>query len=142
MIDQIVMPSMGATGEDVVIAEWLVKEGDFVKEGQQIFVAETDKATTEVEAFHGRGGARAVCGGSRFVRARRFDLRRAPGFVERGDSHPFLAAALDKARLKAVLTATEADEHRSGIAPRVSGFKPISRHYAAFNNPAPSIGFA
>ena len=51
MIDQIVMPSMGATGEDVVIAEWLVKEGDFVKEGQQIFVAETDKATTEVEAF-------------------------------------------------------------------------------------------
>ena len=51
MIDRIVMPSMGATGEDVVIAEWLVKEGDFVKEGQQIFVAETDKATTEVEAF-------------------------------------------------------------------------------------------
>jgi pyruvate dehydrogenase E2 component (dihydrolipoamide acetyltransferase) len=51
MIDQIVMPSMGATGEDVVIAEWLVNEGDFVKEGQQIFVAETDKATTEVESF-------------------------------------------------------------------------------------------
>jgi pyruvate dehydrogenase E2 component (dihydrolipoamide acetyltransferase) len=51
MIAQIVMPSMGATGDDIVIAEWLVKEGDFVKEGQQIFVAETDKATTEVEAF-------------------------------------------------------------------------------------------
>ena len=33
------------------IVEWLVKEGDPIKAGQQIFVAETDKATTEVEAF-------------------------------------------------------------------------------------------
>ena len=53
MMTKIVMPSMGATGDDVVVAEWLVKEGDRVKEGQQIFVAETDKATTEVEAFRG-----------------------------------------------------------------------------------------
>ena len=54
MISKIVVPSMGATGDDVVVAEWLVKEGDCIKEGQQIFVAETDKATTEVEAFRAR----------------------------------------------------------------------------------------
>jgi pyruvate dehydrogenase E2 component (dihydrolipoamide acetyltransferase) len=53
MISKIVVPSMGATGNDVVVAEWLVKEGDCIKEGQQIFVVETDKATTEVEAFRG-----------------------------------------------------------------------------------------
>ena len=53
MISKIVVPSMGATGDDVVVAEWLVKEGDRIQEGQPIFVAETDKATTEVEAFRG-----------------------------------------------------------------------------------------
>ena len=51
MIDKIIMPSLGATGEDIAIVEWLVKEGDSIEAGRQILVVETDKATTEIEAF-------------------------------------------------------------------------------------------
>ena len=51
MIHQIVMPDMGATGEDIVVGQWLVTEGDYVKAGQPILNVETDKATTELEAF-------------------------------------------------------------------------------------------
>jgi acetoin:2,6-dichlorophenolindophenol oxidoreductase subunit alpha len=47
----IVMPRLGATGDDVRIVEWLVAEGAPVKAGQALFVVETDKATSEVEAF-------------------------------------------------------------------------------------------
>ena len=42
---------LGATGGDVKIIEWLVAEGAPVKAGQALFVVETDKATSEVEAF-------------------------------------------------------------------------------------------
>ena len=51
MISQIVMPSLGATGGDVVILEWLAQPLEAVKKGQPLFVVETDKATVEVEAF-------------------------------------------------------------------------------------------
>lgn len=47
----IVIPHLGATGGDVRIIEWLVAEGQAVKVGEALFVVETDKATSEVEAF-------------------------------------------------------------------------------------------
>lgn len=53
MIDRIVVPEFDATGGDVKIVEWLVKEGDKVEAGRPIFSVETDKAVIEVEAFRG-----------------------------------------------------------------------------------------
>ena len=52
MIYDIVIPALGATGGDVVLEEWLVKPGQFVKSGSALFMVTTDKATVEVEAFH------------------------------------------------------------------------------------------
>jgi TPP-dependent pyruvate/acetoin dehydrogenase alpha subunit len=51
MIERVIVPDLGATGDDVRIAEWLVKEGDFVSAGAPLFVLETDKATQAIEAF-------------------------------------------------------------------------------------------
>jgi pyruvate dehydrogenase E1 component alpha subunit len=47
----IVIPHLGATGGDVKIVEWLVAEGQSVKAGHALFVVETDKSTSEIEAF-------------------------------------------------------------------------------------------
>jgi len=52
LIYNIVIPSLGATGDDVVLEEWRVQPGQFVKNGSALFVVTTDKATVEVEAFH------------------------------------------------------------------------------------------
>ena len=51
MISEVIVPDLGATGGDVTLAEWKVKEGDHVTAGTPLFVVETDKATQEVEAF-------------------------------------------------------------------------------------------
>src|SRR5664279_496091 len=53
MIDKIIMPSLGATGDDITIARWLVAVGDHIDAGRQILVVETDKAVMEIEAFRG-----------------------------------------------------------------------------------------
>jgi pyruvate/2-oxoglutarate dehydrogenase complex dihydrolipoamide acyltransferase (E2) component len=52
LIYNIVIPSLGATGGDVVLEEWRVQPGQFIKNGSALFVVTTDKATVEVEAFH------------------------------------------------------------------------------------------
>jgi pyruvate dehydrogenase E2 component (dihydrolipoamide acetyltransferase) len=52
LIYDVVIPALGATGADVVLEEWLVNPGQFVKSGSALFVVTTDKATVEVEAFH------------------------------------------------------------------------------------------
>lgn len=51
MIEPIVIPSVGATGGDIVIQEWLVAVGDSVEQGQTLLIAETDKANIELESF-------------------------------------------------------------------------------------------
>lgn len=51
MLSRVVIPDLGATDSDLILDEWLVKIGDFVKSGMPIFVVTTDKATVEVEAF-------------------------------------------------------------------------------------------
>lgn len=51
MISNIIIPDLGATGDDVTLTEWLVRPGDQVQAGQPLFVVETDKATVEVESF-------------------------------------------------------------------------------------------
>jgi pyruvate dehydrogenase E2 component (dihydrolipoamide acetyltransferase) len=47
---QIVMPKLGLTMSEGLLAEWHVQPGDEVAEGQILFVVETDKISNEVEA--------------------------------------------------------------------------------------------
>jgi pyruvate dehydrogenase E2 component (dihydrolipoamide acetyltransferase) len=46
----IVMPKLGLTMAEGLIAEWLVKPGDEVSAGQILFVVETDKISNDIEA--------------------------------------------------------------------------------------------
>jgi len=46
----IVMPKLGLTMSEGLLAEWHVKPGDEVVAGQTLFVVETDKITNEIEA--------------------------------------------------------------------------------------------
>jgi pyruvate/2-oxoglutarate dehydrogenase complex dihydrolipoamide acyltransferase (E2) component len=50
MVQDVIMPKLGMYLEDVRLVEWLWEEGAEVKPGDLIFVLETDKVTTEVEA--------------------------------------------------------------------------------------------
>jgi pyruvate/2-oxoglutarate dehydrogenase complex dihydrolipoamide acyltransferase (E2) component len=47
------MPKVGDAANEVVIMELLVKVGDTVVEGQNLFTVETDKATLDVPAPFG-----------------------------------------------------------------------------------------
>lgn len=46
----IVMPKLGLTMSEGMLAEWLVREGEDVAAGQPMFVVETDKISHEIEA--------------------------------------------------------------------------------------------
>lgn len=45
-----IIPKMDMDQEEVVIAQWLKKEGDYVEKGEVVILVETDKITSEVEA--------------------------------------------------------------------------------------------
>lgn len=51
MTYDLIIPDLGATGSDILIAQWLVNEGDFVRSGTPLLVVETDKATEDIPAF-------------------------------------------------------------------------------------------
>ncbi|MCC7353007.1 MAG: 2-oxo acid dehydrogenase subunit E2 [Anaerolineae bacterium] len=51
MAEEINMPSLGQTTEDIKILAWRKSEGDAVKQGDVLLEVETDKATLEVEAY-------------------------------------------------------------------------------------------
>jgi pyruvate dehydrogenase E2 component (dihydrolipoamide acetyltransferase) len=48
---EIVMPKLGWTMEEGVLAEWIKHDGDKVEPGDIVFTVESDKALQEVEAF-------------------------------------------------------------------------------------------
>ena len=50
MPTEVVMPKLGLNMSEGMIVEWLKQEGDPVKQGDLLFVVETDKITTEAEA--------------------------------------------------------------------------------------------
>ncbi|GAG91100.1 unnamed protein product, partial [marine sediment metagenome] len=50
MPTEVVMPKLGLNMSEGMIVEWLKQEGDAVKQGDLLFVVETDKITTESEA--------------------------------------------------------------------------------------------
>ena len=46
----VVVPSVGESITEVTVGEWLKKEGDFVKKGQDILCIDTEKASVEISA--------------------------------------------------------------------------------------------
>ncbi|MBN1266886.1 MAG: 2-oxo acid dehydrogenase subunit E2 [Anaerolineales bacterium] len=54
MAADVFIPKLGQTVEEVVIVNWLVKDGDQVEQGQEILEVETDKAVFPIEAM-GKG---------------------------------------------------------------------------------------
>ena len=50
MATDIILPKIGFSMTEGVLAEWLVADGATVTEGQPIFSLESDKSTNEVEA--------------------------------------------------------------------------------------------
>jgi pyruvate dehydrogenase E2 component (dihydrolipoamide acetyltransferase) len=53
MISKVIMPKLGQTMEEGVIAQWVKKEGDRVEKGDILLEITTDKATLEVESYAG-----------------------------------------------------------------------------------------
>jgi pyruvate dehydrogenase E2 component (dihydrolipoamide acetyltransferase) len=51
MAQRIDMPSLGQTTDELVIVEWLKREGDAVALGESLFSVQTDKAQVEVESI-------------------------------------------------------------------------------------------
>lgn len=50
MATEILLPKIGFSMNEGVLAEWLVKDGETVKEGQMLFLLEADKSANEIEA--------------------------------------------------------------------------------------------
>ena len=50
MATQIILPKIGFSMTEGVLAEWLVEDGATIKEGEPLFAIESDKSTNEVEA--------------------------------------------------------------------------------------------
>lgn len=50
MTTEILLPKLGFSMEEGTIVEWMVEDGGTAKEGQPLFVIESEKSTTEVEA--------------------------------------------------------------------------------------------
>ncbi len=50
MATEIILPKIGFSMPEGVLAEWLAADGSTVTEGQPLFAIESDKSTNEVEA--------------------------------------------------------------------------------------------
>ena len=50
MAVEIIIPSVGESVQEAVLAEWFKKDGDLVQKDEPLFVIETDKVTLEVVA--------------------------------------------------------------------------------------------
>lgn len=51
MPTSMLMPSLSPTMEEGVVSKWLVKEGDFIKQGTMLCSVETDKTTVDYESM-------------------------------------------------------------------------------------------
>jgi pyruvate/2-oxoglutarate dehydrogenase complex dihydrolipoamide acyltransferase (E2) component len=50
MTAQVLMPKLGFSMEEGVVAEWLATDGQAVTQGQPLYSVESDKSVQEVEA--------------------------------------------------------------------------------------------
>jgi pyruvate dehydrogenase E2 component (dihydrolipoamide acetyltransferase) len=91
----IVMPKLGLTMSEGVLAEWHVAPGDDVRPGQLLFVVETDKISSEVEApGPGRISALLVAAGETVDVGAAVAIWSGPGPVA---DNPAAAPAADEA---------------------------------------------
>ncbi len=51
MAEEVILPSLGQTTNELTIIEWFKKDGDTVKKGDVLLEVETDKAVVPVEAY-------------------------------------------------------------------------------------------
>ena len=50
MSTEVRIPSIGFSTQEATLAEWLVGDGETVKEGQPLYTLELDKSVQEIEA--------------------------------------------------------------------------------------------
>ena len=50
MATEILLPKLGFSMNEGVLAEWLVADGGAVKEGEPLYALESDKSTNEVDS--------------------------------------------------------------------------------------------
>lgn len=50
MSSEILLPKLGFSMNEGAVVEWLVDDGGQVKEGEPLYVLESDKSQTEIEA--------------------------------------------------------------------------------------------
>jgi pyruvate/2-oxoglutarate dehydrogenase complex dihydrolipoamide acyltransferase (E2) component len=50
MSTEIILPKLGFSMSEALLSEWLVLDGAEVKEGEPLFVLESDKSQQEIEA--------------------------------------------------------------------------------------------
>ena len=50
MATEIILPKLGFSMDEATLSEWLVSDGAEVKEGEPLFVLESDKSQQEIEA--------------------------------------------------------------------------------------------
>lgn len=50
MAAEIRIPKLGMSAQEMVLAEWMVGDGEPVEKGMVLYTVETDKSTTEIEA--------------------------------------------------------------------------------------------
>ena len=50
MAEELFIPKLGQTVEEVTLIEWTAKDGEKVRAGQAVLKVETDKAVFDVEA--------------------------------------------------------------------------------------------
>lgn len=50
MATEILLPKLGFSMDEAILSEWLVSDGAEVKEGEPLFVLESDKSQQEIEA--------------------------------------------------------------------------------------------
>ena len=50
MIVEVIMPKLGIYEDDVELVEWVAADGSTIEIGDPLFMIETEKTTTEIEA--------------------------------------------------------------------------------------------
>lgn len=50
MATDVFMPKTGLYQDDVTLLQWLIEEGGYVEEGQDVLIMETEKVEVEVQA--------------------------------------------------------------------------------------------
>ena len=50
MTTEIILPKLGFAMSEAILSEWLIADGTQVKEGEPLYVLESDKSQQEIEA--------------------------------------------------------------------------------------------